>query len=221
MSITYLAFLISTILSGLFSARIYYVKKKYPDDTSKEFFNFFFFGFLYFFTRLFAISFFLNDAGILSLSYLVSHLFLYLSFSFMLETAFSLSFLKKYSKRALYVSIAIGSLILFFNYLNPNIPYFDHQYNIIRWGTNHLVSILHIIYGMMAISAISYIFIHQAIKSKPFSLKLFLVGAGFAFLLLNILKNFAKSGAALFFFELVMIIGISIIAIGLTIKEKN
>jgi len=221
MNITLFAYIISAIVSAIFTIRIYIVKKKYPDDIAKHFYVFFLFGFLYFFIRSLAILFFFDNKTILSLSYPISHIFLYLSFAYMLDTAIDLSSFKRYSKKILWIFIFFGFFVIYLNVILPNNPSLDLHYSIISWGTNKIVSIFHIIYAFSAILALTYIFILQAFKSKPFNKKFFIIGFGFFFLTLNAFKNAFHQGIILYFFEFTMIIGISIIVIGLAIKEKK
>lgn len=221
MNITFFAYFISSILSAIFSARIYFVKKKNPNDIANHFFLFFFFGFIYFFVRFLAMLFFVNNSEILAISYPISHIFLYLSFIFMLDTALRVSGFYKYSKIIFWLYFSFGFFLLVLNFLMINSPTIDSNFPVIHWGTNKLVGIFHIIYGFSAIVTISYIFILQALKNKLINKKFLIIGLGFVFLLLNAFKNAFHSGVALYFFEFIMIIGISIIAIGLVIKDNS
>lgn len=220
MNLTAASYLLSALIGGYFSLRIFLTRKKRPDNIANYFFAFFFFGFMYFLTRAVSSTFFVDNASILALSYPTSHIFLYLSYAFMLETAIYLDRPKQRTK-IFWTTLVVATAILIINFLKLNEPSFDPSSNVIHWGTDGLVKILHIAFSLAAMAAIGYIFVRRAFRQRPYSLKMLVIGLGFLTSLSAVFKNMFKGEAALFIFESIMAIGAVIIAIGLSIKDKK
>jgi hypothetical protein len=217
MNISFFAYALSTILGLFFVYRIKRTLRKNSTDFSKDFLAFFFFGSIYFLVRALSLLFLSQNLTLLAYAYPVSHIFLYLSFSFMLKTAFELTRLKNYSNLFFTTSLVLAVFILTMNFVYINKPVFEGA--LVDWGTKGIVGIFHLLYALIAIVAISSIFISQAFKKKKLDKNCLLIGLGFAFLPLSILKHFFPT-ELLFIFEFNMIFGITIVAIGLSLNKK-
>jgi hypothetical protein len=217
MDISLFAYAVSTLISLIFLIRIILVLNKKSSDLSHDFFYFFLFGTCYFSTRAISLIFLLDKPLILAYAYPISHIFLYLSFSFMLHTALQISKYRRYAKKAFKYSLIISSIILIMNFVMINKPTYEN--GLVDWGTNGLVSIAHLLYALISLLAIVTIFMIEARKSKTMKFNYYLIAIGFAFLPLSVLKHFFPT-SLLYIFEFNMIFGISIVALGLSLKKK-
>jgi hypothetical protein len=226
LNITAISFLISAVLSFFISLKTFYILKRQPQNkATRAFFQTLLFFFFYTASRALVSLFFSTSAEILTIVYIVSHIFLGLASAFLAKFA-ALNFFDENRARKTFFSVALlfaSDVIL--NIFLPNSPEFNFQLNIIKWGTNKYVGIYHTFLLWLVLFGVAAFFFYRAYK-KPYDkevrLRSLIIAAGLIFSIIIVVPiNIFPSAIFVLISNIGYIFTFALILWAITLPVKN
>lgn len=160
-NITAITFATSTIVSLYICIRAFFVwKQDRESEISKTFVYIFVFLTPYMGIRAFASLFFFAHPTVLTIDYIVSHVFLGIAASYVAKLGLTPVVSAKTANAIFLLFLILFAFDVALTMLLPNNPSFDKNLNIIDWGTNNTVGILHtlLLWGTFLLSAAIFLF---------------------------------------------------------------
>ena len=219
-------FIISAIVTSVVLLKSYRAWQKQKDNLLTEsFVKSVSFWVLYSLLRGIPSMFFLNNALVLIVAYILSRICVGFGSAYILKIALSSILTPEKAQRGFIISLIAYSGDIALNIALPNKPYFDAQLRIVNWGTNNIVAIPHAVLPLSIFIASAVIFIYRAIDSWDNKLIrnrcLFFISGLILAAITLAPRNLIKSPLLFFFTEICMVVVFVLMFLGVTYGEKE
>ena len=171
--LTGLTHLIDGVISILLGIKLWHDLKAKKDNAAARKYFVYFFLFLGIFQLILALphlSLYSNPSSfpmLMTLAFIIGHIFLYLALAFMLLVPFELYFPNKKIKYAAFLVIMIlGAFITYTNIIKPNAPVFDIKTGITLLNADPFVGQLILIIVLLGWGVSAIMFIYNGIKLR-------------------------------------------------------
>ena len=130
------------------------------------FFYTLFFIALYMAIRGYISFFFTQTPAILAWGYILSHVFLALAAGYLARFSVTSFFSARAADKVFYIVLFLFAVDIAINILVPNDPLFNRELNIIEWGTNKYVGILHTVLLWLVFLSAGVLFAYKAVQNR-------------------------------------------------------
>jgi len=166
LNITAISFGISAILAVFITTRAYLSWKRQEDNqVGKNYFYAMLFVSLYFSVRAIASFLFFNSASALTVAYILSHVFVAFACAYFVKFTVVILFGTPSVKLLFYLTLFLFAIYIIFNIIYLNNPHFNHELNVIEWGTNKYVGIFYAILGWLVFLSLAASLIYKAVQN--------------------------------------------------------
>lgn len=225
LNISAISFSISSLLSAFIAWRAFLVwRKQEENQVGKAFFEALLFFSLYLGVRGIVSFLFVDFPVILTLVYILSHVFLGIAVAHMAKFGM-LVFKPSLANSAFFVVLGLYASDVILNIFLPNQPYFNPDLNIIEWGSHKYVGIYHTLLLWLVFLWVFTLFVYKAFQNwQDFIIRtrcLLIAGGILVGIFVSIPRNIFKAPIFLLISDISLSLAFAIVLWGISFGEKR